>query len=78
MNLNRIDLNIDPDGSIGLHVPPALAPHSRKLVVRAMMTWQEPHPEIRDFADRLSGLSKVISSTEQAGRPVTEEEGKIS
>jgi hypothetical protein len=74
MNKTRIDCHEDPDGSIGMYVPPELTPHFKKLVERAMMTWQEPHPQIRDFADRLSGLSKLLPKTELAGSPVTKEE----
>jgi len=66
MTKPRIELNENPDGSLGMLVPPELAPLFRKLVVRAMMTWQEPHPAIRNFADSLSGLSKVLP-TELAG-----------
>lgn len=71
----KIDLDQYPEGGLIIVVPPDLDPHFRKLVVRAMMTWQEPHPEIRKFADQLSGLDKALQ-TALAGRQ-DDTEGKI-
>lgn len=74
MSKIQIDLHEDSDGSFCFYLPTPLVPHFKQMVTRAMMTWQDPHPEIRSFADSLSGLDKLLPKTVQAGCPVTSKE----
>lgn len=58
--LNRIDINKDPDGSIDVMVPPAMAAEFITAIKRACSTWQDISPQFRDFADRLTGVAHIM------------------
>lgn len=43
------------NGWIDVSVPPAMADEFKTMVTRAIQTWQDMSPQMRDFADRVLG-----------------------
>jgi hypothetical protein len=64
---NRISCVEQADGSIDVVVPAGMAALFQELVSRATRSWQDQHPEIRDFADRLLKRDHIVGSNMKEG-----------
>ena len=53
-NKKRIDCLHEQDGYIQITVPALAAEEFKHMAVRAINTWQDASPEMRDFIDRLT------------------------
>ena len=70
MEFNRITLETEyyPEGSvtvIRVHNN-NLLPEFQQLVARGINTWDQAPKEIKDFADELSGNTKLLKNTPQS------------
>lgn len=48
-----------------IEIPPTMLEEFRLMARRAMNTWQDPSPEMRDFYDRLMGQDTLMASTKK-------------
>lgn len=71
---NRISCVEQADGSIDIVVPASMAALFQEMVARATRSWQDQHPEIRDFADRLLKRDHIMGSNMKEGLVTAEVE----
>jgi hypothetical protein len=75
----RIGYVYDPtDGCVDITVPHLMVAEFAQLVSRAMSTWQDVSPDMRDFADRVLGREGVVGSNMKEGyqKDITPEEAR--
>lgn len=70
MEFNRITLETEYYFITGKHtvvgIPDSLLPAFKQLIARGINTWDQAPQEIKDFADELSGNSKLLKNTPQS------------
>lgn len=74
----RIGYLEQPDKFADITVPPAMLAEFKVMVSRAMSTWQDVSPDMRDFADRVLGREHVVGSNMKEGfqKDITPEEAR--
>lgn len=66
----RIDcLHDKTDGYVDIVVPKSMVPEFQQMAQRAINTWQDPSPEMRDFIDRLLQRNVVYYNKDHPPAP---------
>ncbi len=61
IEIERVDIGEAPtDVIIVLSIPPDMTAEFKVAMTRAMNTWQDPSPQMRDFYDRLMEREHVM------------------
>lgn len=71
--INRISCVRQADGSTDIVVPAGMETLFQEMVSRATRSWQDQHPEIRDFADRLLKRDHIMGSNMKEGLSAQDE-----
>lgn len=58
---------VQDQGWIDITIPPEMTEEFKVLVRRATNTWQDMSPEMRDFADRVLGVDKIMGQNMKEG-----------